>query len=456
MRTSRWRQEGVGQHSKPFCPLSCLALALIAAAILGLWSPASAELRVDVIDVVGSINPASADFIEDSVAHAQAANAWALVIQLDTPGGLLSSARTIVKTLLNSPVPVIVYVAPSGAAAASAGTFVVEAANIAAMAPGTTIGAAHPLEMGGGDLHGALSEKIENFTASLAKTVAHQRGRNEAWVEQAVRQSSAINEREALSRHVIDLIAPDLQNLLRRASGRQVTLGSGRKLTLELTGAVVHRRGMPFGEKVLNWLADPNLMYILLLAGLLGLYFEFAHPGVYLPGVAGAICLLLALVSFEVIPINVAGFVLILLGAGMLLSELFVTSYGVLGIGGVIAFVLGSLFLVDTSQTNLAVNRTTIAGAAISFSTIVLGLGYLVISERRRPATTGREGLIGEIGEVREAIGPGATGRVRVHGELWRAVSDTALAPGTQVRVSAVSGLEIVVISVEGVSRHQS
>jgi len=190
-------------------------------------------------------------------------------------------------------------------------------------------------------------------------------------------------------------------------------------------------------------------MYILMLAGLLGLYFEFAHPGVYLPGVIGAICLLLALVSFAVIPINIAGFLLILLGAGLLISELFVTSYGVLGIGGVIAFVFGSLFLVDTSQTNLAVDRATIAGAAVAFSAIVLGLGYLVIRERRRPAVTGREGLVGELGVVREAIEPGTAGSVRVHGELWRAVSDTPLAPGTSVRVRAVTGLEVVVTGVE-------
>src|SRR5207245_5258158 len=185
----------------------------------------------------------------------------------------------------------------------------------------------------------------------------------------------------------------------------------------------------------------------------LGLYFEFAHPGVYLPGVAGAICLLLALTSFEVIPINVAGLLLILFGAGLLISELFVTSYGVFGIGGLIAFVLGSLFLVDTSQTNLAVNRMTIAGAGVAFSIVVLGLGYVVMRAKHRPAMTGREGLIGEIGEVREAIQPGVAGRVLVHGELWRAVSDISLAAGTTVRVRAVHGLEISVADVGGLSR---
>ena len=406
--------------------------------------------HVDIIDVAGPINPASADFIADSITQAQSNGAAALIIQIDTPGGLLSSARAIVKTLLNSPVPVIAYVAPAGASAASAGTFVVEAANIAAMAPGTTIGAAHPVEMGGGDIEGTLGQKMENFTASFAKTIARQRGRNEAWMEEAVRKSSALDDREALKLHVIDLVAPNLPSLLKQITGRQLSLPGGRAVTLDLAGATINNRGMRFGENVLNRLADPNLMYLLMLAGLLGLYFEFAHPGVYLPGVVGAICLLLALASFEVIPINLAGFLLILLGTGLLVSELFVTSYGVLGIGGVIAFVLGSLFLVDMSQTNLAIDRATIAGAAAAFSAIVLGLGYVVMRERHRPAMTGREGLIGEIGEVREAIQPGSAGRVLVHGELWRAVSDTALSPGTPVQVRAVHGLEINVADVTG------
>jgi membrane-bound serine protease (ClpP class) len=410
-------------------------------------------IHVDAIEVAGPINPASADFIEDSVAHAQTDDAAALIIQIDTPGGLLNSARDIVRTLLNSPVPVIAYVAPAGASAASAGTFVVEAANVAAMAPGTTIGAAHPVNMGGGNIGGVMGQKLENFTASFAKAIAYQRGRNEAWMEEAVRKSSALDNREALKLHVIDLVAPDLPSLLKQITGRRISLPGGRKVTLDVADATINWRRMRFGEAVLNRLADPNLMYLLMLAGLLGLYFEFAHPGVYLPGVAGAICLLLALASFEVIPINLAGFLLILLGTGLLVSELFVTSYGVLGIGGVTAFVLGSLFLIDTSQTNLAVNRATITGAAVAFTAIVLGLGYVAMRERRRPAMTGREGLIGEIGEVRETIQPGGTGRVLVHGELWRAVSDRPLSPGTPVRVMAVHGLEIRVADADALSR---
>jgi len=400
---------------------------------------------VNLIEINGPINPASADFIQDSIEQTASSNAAALVIQLDTPGGLLTSAQQIVKALLNSPVPVIVYVAPSGASAASAGTFVTVAANIAAMAPGTTIGAAHPVEMGGGEVKGAMGAKLENFTASFAQTIAHERGRNEAWVEQAVRQSASISEREALKIHVIDVVAPDLRSLLVQLAGRQVKVAGGRMVKLELADAPVRHIRMRLGEAVLNQLADPNIMYILMVAGMLGLYFEFAHPGVYLPGVAGTICLLLALASFQVIPINLAGLLLLLFGVALLVSELFVTSYGVLGMGGVIAFVLGSLFLVDTSESNLAVNREIIAGAAVALAAIILGIGYIALRERRGRAKTGREGLVGEIGEVRAPISPDTPGRVFVHGEYWRAVSDTLLPAGTRARVTAVEGLQVVV-----------
>jgi len=401
---------------------------------------------IDLIDIDGSINPAAADFIDDAIAKAHAGGASALVIRLDTPGGLLSSAQKIVKAILNAPLPIIVYVAPQGAFAASAGTFVTEAANIAAMAPGTTIGAAHPLEASGSDVpEGKGAEKIENFTAAFAKTIAHQRGRNEAWFEDAVRKSSSISEREALKLHVIDIVANDLNDLLKQATGRTVTLADGHAIKLDLAGSATRPAHMTLGQNVLNRLADPNIMYLLMLAGVIGLYFEFAHPGVYLPGVAGAICLLIALASFQLIPINLAGLLLIVLGMGMLLAELFVTSYGALGIGGVIAFVIGSLFLVDTSQTNLTVSRGIIAGAAVGFSAIVLGIGYLAIRGRRGRASTGGEGMIGMVGEVRTAVAPGAPGQLFVHGEIWRAISDQPIAAGTHARITAVRGLEVTV-----------
>jgi len=400
---------------------------------------------VDLIDIDGSINPATADFIDDAIAKARAGGASALVIRLDTPGGLLSSAKKIVKSMLNAPLPIIVYVAPQGASATSAGTFVMGAANVAAMAPGTTVGAAHPIDVNGGEAEGKVAEKMENYTAAFAKSIAHQRGRNEAWYEDAVRKSSSIGEGEALKLHVIDLVANDLHDLLVKSSARTVTLADGHQIKLDLAGAETRSARMTLGQSVLDRLADPNIMYLLMIAGVIGLYFEFSHPGAYLPGVAGAICLLLALTSFQLIPINLAGLLLIALGMAMLLAELFVTSYGVLGIGGVIAFVIGSLFLVDTSQTNLSVNRGIIAGAAVGFSAIVLGIGYLVLRGRRGHVSTGGEGMIGMVGEVRSAIAPGVAGQLFVHGEIWRAVSDEAIAVGAHARIMAVHGLEITV-----------
>jgi len=400
---------------------------------------------VDLIDVDGSINPASADFIDDAIAKAHAGGASALVIRLDTPGALLSWAKKIVKSVLNAPLPIIVYVAPQGASATSAGTFVMGAANIAAMAPGTTVGAAHPIDLNGGEAEGKVAEKIENYTASFAKSIAAQRGRNQSWYEDAVRKSSSIGEAEALKLHVIDLVANDLRDLLVKSSGRIVTLADGHQIKLDLAGAETRAARMTLGQSVLDRLADPNIMYLLMIAGVIGLYFEFSHPGAYLPGVAGAICLLLALTSFQLLPINLAGLMLIGLGMAMLLAELFVTSYGVLGIGGVIAFVIGSLFLIDTSQTNLNVNRSIIAGAAVGFSAIVLGIGYLVLRGRRGRVSTGGEGLIGMVGEVRSAIAPGVAGQIFVHGEIWRAISDEAIAVGDHARIMAVNGLEITV-----------
>ena len=407
-------------------------------------NPLSKPPWVQLIVIDGSINPASASYVEDSLASAQAEGASALVIELDTPGGLLTSAQKIVKDLLAAPLPVIVYVAPSGASAASAGTFITEAAHIAAMAPGTTIGAAHPVAEGGDEIKGAMGQKMENFTATFARSIAQQRGRNEDWIEQAVRHSVAIGEREALAKNVIDIVAPDLRNLLTQASGRKVQV-NGKQVTLALADAAVRRVRMTPGQLLLNVLADPNIVYLLLMAGLIGLYFEFAHPGVFFPGVAGAICLLLALASFQVLPINLTGLLLIFLGVGLLISEAFVTSYGILGLGGVSAFVIGSLFLIDTSKTDLVVSRDIIYGAAVALTLIILGIGYIVARERRHRSTTGVEGLIGEVGEVREPIAPGQPGKVFVHGEIWRATSPDALVPGARARVKAVNGLEIQV-----------
>ncbi len=396
-----------------------------------------------VINVDSSINPGVADFIEQSIDAAEHENARALVIELDTPGGLLSTMRRIVKDLMSSPVPVIVYVAPSGASAASAGTFVTIAANIAAMAPGTTIGAAHPIEMGGPEGKGVEATKMENFAASLARTIAEQRGRNQAWVETAVRHSASIGDREALRLHVVDIVAPDLSDLLRQASGRQVTIGE-RRVTLNLEGAPIEHGEMTLKELIIDKLSDPNIVYLLMMAGLVGLYFEFAHPGVYAPGIIGVICLLLALMSFQVLPINNTGLLLLLLGIGLLTAEVFTPSHGILGVGGVVAFVLGSLFLINTSQTNIVISRGAIAGVTVALVLGMLGLAW-AIAERRKPALTGREALIGAVGEIRHPIKPGSAGWIFIHGEMWRARSDQPLEIGAAARVTAVKGMELEV-----------
>ncbi len=399
---------------------------------------------VELIKIDGSINPAVSHFIEDSIASAQIGGARALIIELDTPGGLMTSAERIIKDLFAAPIPVIVYVAPTGASAASAGTFITEAASLAAMAPGTNIGAAHPVTENGGDVKGDLGTKVENFAAMLARNTARQRGRNEDWAEKAVRNSVMIGDREALESKVVEIVAVNIPDLLKQADGRTVSVGD-RHMTLQLKDVVVRQRAMTFGQLVLDTLADPNIVYLLMMAGLLGLYFEFAHPGVYFPGVVGAICLLLALASFQVLPVNLTGLLLIFLGVGLLISEAFVASYGILGLGGVTAFIIGSLFLIDTSKTNLVIDRDIIYGVAAALTLIILGIGYIVARERHRRSTTGAEGLVGEVGEVREAIAPGAPGSVFVHGEIWRAVSSDALSPGARARVKSVDGLELQV-----------
>lgn len=422
---------------------------LLAVAVL-LVGPASALARVNLITIDGSINPATADFIRESLRTTENDGAEALVIELDTPGGLLTSTKSIVKELLGARVPVIVYVAPGGASATSAGVFVTLAAHIAVMAPGTTIGAAHPVSAGGGDIGGGdqeggsdMAAKVENFAVSFVQSIAQQRGRNVEWAEDAVRKSVSITEKEALEKGVIDLIAADLPALFAQAAGREVRLEDESTVTLELgTDVAVTRLEMSLMQRVLNIVADPNIAYLLFMAGLLGLYFEFSSPGTIFPGVAGGICLLLALTAFQVLPINATGILLILFGVALLLAEIFIPSFGVLGIGGVIAFVLGSLLLFDTADPGLIINRSIIATAALTISSFMLAIGFLVIRAQWSRARTGNEGLIGECGEVRERIA--GTGKVFVHGETWTAVSDETFEPGERIQVQSVEpGLRV-------------
>ena len=414
-------------------------LALIAAGFSVMaQSKDSSSAHVDWISIDGSINPAVDDFIRESIGRAKLNGARALIIQLDTPGGLLSSTRTIVKEMLGSPVPVMVYVAPSGAGAGSAGVFITMAAHIAAMAPGTNIGAAHPVAGGGQEVKGVMGEKIENFTASFSETIARQRGRNAEWAIQAVRKSVSITEQDALKKNVIDIVAKDIDDLLNQADGRKVDL-DGRKQMLAVKGARVDRYQMSLKQKIINTIADPNISYLLLMAGILGLYMEFSHPGVIFPGVAGAICLLLAFASFQLLPINYTGLILMVLGVALLVGEAFFPSFGVLGVGGTISLALGSLLLFDTQNADFGVDRSIVFTAVATLGSFVLAISYLVFHSQKSRPTLGFEGLVGEVGEVRDTLSP--TGKVFVHGEYWNAQADREIPVGEKVKVIGYDGM---------------
>ncbi|HWH78419.1 MAG TPA: nodulation protein NfeD, partial [Candidatus Binatus sp.] len=391
----------------------------------------------------GTINPAVDDYIREGIGRAKSNGARALIIQMDTPGGLLNSTRAIVKEMLGAQVPVMVYVGPAGAGAGSAGVFITLAAHVAAMAPGTNIGAAHPVAGGGQDVKGVMGEKIENFTASFSESIAQKRGRNTEWAIQAVRKSVAITEAEALKKNVIDIVAKDIEDLLKQADGRSVDL-DGHKHTLALKGASVVRHEMSLKQKVLNIIGDPNIAYLLMMAGILGLYMEFAHPGVVVPGIAGAICLLLAFASLQLLPINYTGLALVLLGVALLVGEAFVPSFGVLGVGGIIALGLGSLLLFDTPTSDFGVDRSIVFTAVGTVGSFVLAVSYLVFRSQHAKPTLGLEGLVGEIGEVRGKLSP--KGRIFVHGEIWTAEADREIDAGQKVRVVGFDGMCLKVI----------
>jgi membrane-bound serine protease (ClpP class) len=405
--------------------------------------PATAHVNLIVVDTM--INPATADFIHESIEQSAHEGAQALVIQLDTPGGLLTSTKDIVQDIFAASLPVIVYVAPSGASAGSAGVFITMSGHVAAMAPGTTIGAAHPVASGGQNIEGDMRAKIENFTATWSESIAQRRGRNVEWAEKAVRESVVITESEAVQKKVIDFTAADVQEVLRKADGRKVEVGNASvvvktKLAQPADGTVrVVQLEMRLKHKLLNIVADPTVAYLLMMAGLLGLYLEFSHPGIGFAGIGGGICLLLALTAFQVLPISYAGVSLLLLGIGLLVAELFLPTFGILGIGGVVAFVLGSLFLFDAPEQEILVDRSVIATVALCAGFIMFTLTMLAARAWRQKPVSGTEGLVGATGEVRVRIAP--RGKVWVHGEYWNAESDEDIEVGQKVQVVALHGL---------------
>jgi membrane-bound serine protease (ClpP class) len=418
-------------------------IALLAAPVSAPAQPKdAAEPHVDLITIDGTINPAVADFIHESIGRAKANEARALIIQLDTPGGLVESTRLIVKDMLAAPLPVIVYVAPSGARAGSAGVFITLAAHVAAMAPATNIGAAHPVAGSGEEVKGAMGEKILNDMAAFSETIAQQRGRNTEWAIQAVRKSVSITETEALKKNVIDLIAKDINDLLEQAHGRKVDV-NGSKHDLLLKNVRVVPYEMSLKQKILNAIAHPNIAYLLMMAGILGLYMEFSHPGTIFPGVTGAICLLLAFASLQLLPINYTGLALMVFGVALLVGEAFFPSFGVLGIGGIVSLALGSLLLFDTPTSDFGVDRSIVFTAVATLGSFVLAVSYLVFRSQKAKPALGIDGLIGEIGVAREELRP--RGMVFVHGEYWRAHADEEVEPGDKVEVVGIDRMVLKV-----------
>lgn len=417
--------------------------------LLSVLSVGWAAQPIVVATYEGVINPVSAEYVRDAVAFAEKQAAQALVLQLDTPGGLDTSMRLIVKDITGSMVPVVVYVSPSGGRAASAGVFITMAAPVAAMAPGTNIGAAHPVAMGGGEMDKTMAEKVENDAVAYIKSIAEQRGRNAQWAEDAVRKSVSATEQEALKLKVIDLVADDLTALFEQLDGRDVTIGN-RTVVLQTKGATIEKFPMGWRLETLKTLSDPNIAYILMTIGTIGIMAELYSPGAILPGVVGAISLILAFYSFQSLPVNYAGVLLLILGMVFFILEATVTSYGLLALGGVTAMLLGSLMLMKTGAPFMQISLSVIIPVivlAAAFSFFVVGMGIRAI--RRRP-TTGGEGMIGLIGVVKSPLKP--EGKILVQGELWDAISEEPVKPGTSVEVTRIEGLKLYVkpISTKG------
>ena len=415
------------------------------------WAPAQSEYearQVLVLRLNGAINPLKAEYVVSGIAEAVEKNYACLVIEMDTPGGLMESTRLITQAMLASATPVVVYVSPVGAHAASAGVFITYASHVAAMAPGTNIGAAHPVNLGGGsaDSSNTMMEKVTNDAVAQIKAVAERRGRNVAWAEEAVRKSVSITAKEALAQNVIEFIAPNLDSLLHLIDGREVEIAD-RKIKLATAGAKTVMKEMNWRHKLLDRISDPNLVYILMLLGIYGIIFELSNPGAIFPGVLGGICLILALYALQTLPVNWAGALLILFAIVLFILEIKVTSFGILTLGGIAAMFLGSMMLFKEPQTDfepvISVSKQLVIAATLVTAIFFLFTVGMVIKGQRSPVATGAEGMIGEIGQTLTALAP--HGKVRVHGEIWKARSSAAVEAGAEVRVIAVKNLEVVV-----------
>ena len=366
-----------------------------------------------------------------------------MIIELDTPGGLAESMRVIVKAILASKVPIVVFVSPSGARAASAGVMITMAADIAAMAPGTNIGAAHPVGAGGQEINKTMSDKVVNDMVAHARSVAEQRGRNADWVEKAIRESVAVTETEALKEKIIDLIAGDTDDLIRQLNGREVE-GKGR-LNLEQAEQKIIEES--YRTKILKTISDPNIAYILLMIGLAGLYFELSHPGAIFPGVIGGICIILAFFALQALPVNYAGILLILLAIVFFVMEMKITSYGLLSIAGIVSLTLGSLMLFKTGSPEFRLSLQVLLPTMVTVSGFFVVVAGMVFRAQMTRPRTGVRGLLDEVGVVKAVIDP--EGKVFVHGELWKAVAGRPIGVGAKVRVIGMDNLVLKVEALE-------
>ena len=407
-------------------------------------NPGQAEQarRVVVLHMEGVISPVTAEYLDSALARAASEKAEALVVMLDTPGGLDTSMRQMVKAIVSSQTPVITYVAPSGARAASAGVFITMASHVAAMAPGTNIGAAHPVSMGGGKMDKEMSAKVENDAAAYIRSLAAKYGRNADWAEEAVRKSVSIPESEAVAKGVVDMEADDLASLLAKVDGRKVATAYGDRV-LHTKGASAEQYDMGARLRFLRVISDPNVAYILMMIGLLGIYFELSNPGLIFPGVVGGISLILAFYSFQTLPVNYAGVMLIILAVIMFIAEIKVTSYGLLAVGGVISLLLGSVLLINSPLPYMRISFWLILPAVATITAFFVVLMRVAIKAQRSKPTMGPAGLVGRAGEARTELAP--EGDVFVQGAHWSAYSDEVIKAGEKVVVVAVEGLKLKV-----------
>ncbi|MGO9010060.1 MAG: NfeD family protein [Bryobacteraceae bacterium] len=416
---------------------------IILAVSAGLTAQAwAAAPKVVIADVDGVVHPVTAEIVAGAIAQARQENAALIIVRLNTPGGLMDAMRETIEEILASPIPVATYVAPSGGRAASAGFFILESGDVAAMAPGTNTGAAHPVLMTG-EMDAVMKEKVENDAAAYMRSITTKRGRNSALAETAVRESKSFTEKEALENHLIDLVAADTPALLAALNGRTVTRFDGRTQTLALRDAVVEVYQKTWRQRIISAIADPNIALVLLVIGALAIYIEFSSPGLVAPGVIGAILVLLGLAALSVLPINWLGAALLALSFTLFALEAKFAAHGVLAVGGTVSMVLGAVMLIDSPLPELRIHWSTAIGLALPFSLITAALVSLAVRARSNKVVTGEQGMIGETGSAVTDLAP--TGKVFVHGEYWNAVAGENVPAGARVRVTAVRRLTLTV-----------